>query len=228
MSRTVTTQSATGIAQGKFDNVSFNILIEGRGNTGPEAKNQTREAVEALQTALNQLKSQGITFKDNEDRSTLRLSKEHRYDEETGRNIFSGYLACYTLKVVSEDVEKTSEIQDVLTSISGAEVASPQFGQEPTTRRSLQKIALSSAFEVIRERLAEECEVLGLNVNDFEIESYNVNYTQQRPNAYSNANFVAEDAFEAAGGGAPIEIKSGLADVGVTLNVSWRRKHQHQ
>ncbi len=228
--KTVTTQSASGLAQGKFDSVSFSVVVEGRGNTGPSAKEETASVVHELEASLAHLKEQGINFKNDEDRATLQLSKEHRYDEESGRNIFSGYLATYSLQVRSTDVDRVSEIQDVLTSVEGAEVGSPTFGQEPETRLELQKLALQNAFEVIKKRLTEECEVLELKTDDFEIDTWNANYGQQG-RSYSSSNSVVRAraaCFDESMGGGPIEIKSGLAEVSVSLNVGYRRKHQHQ
>ena len=227
----ITSQNATGIARGQFDSVSFNVTVEGRGNTGPEAKEETRSAVAALTEAIAGLKGDGITFKDDEDKSTFMLNKETRYEDTAGRHVFSGYLAQYQLQIKSNQVDKASEIQDVLTTVEGAEVASPNFSQEPETRRELQKIAVKAAYEVVKERLAEECSILGIKVEELEIDTWDTNYGQSH--SYSASNFAADSNMAMAGyaGGmeaAPIEVKSGLADVQVSLTVGFRRKLNHR
>jgi len=225
MSQLVTSQSATGFARGKFDTVSFNVDIEGRGRSGPDAKAAVKKPLKALLDALSSLGESGVEFKSDEDQSSLNLSKETRWDEQQGRNIFTGYLASYSLHVESSDVDRASEIQDVLTSVDGIEVDSPTFTLEPEQRRELQKAALKLAVVVVKDRFKQECEVLSLDPEDFEINTFNTNYGQRRTNSCSNFAMKYESAMDSnSAGGAPVEIKSGLADVEITLTVSFKRK----
>ena len=97
----------------------------------------------------------------------------------------------------------------------------------PEQRRSLQKAAVKHAFEVITQRLREECEVLSMNPEDMEIQSFNAHYGQ-RHRRTGCENFAAKSVMhESLDSNGPIEIKSGLANVEVTLNVSYSRKHRH-
>lgn len=55
----VTTVSASGVAEGRFDSVSFNVSVRGRGDTGPKAKAATQEVTSRLYTAVQLLKEHG-------------------------------------------------------------------------------------------------------------------------------------------------------------------------
>ena len=218
----VTTQVATGLARGKYDRVAFDVSVEGRGGTGPKAKTKAQETVtKSLNSALALLQKNGVVFDKNDHQSSFSVTQHFEYDNSGRRP--AGYLATFSLHLETSQVERASEIQDVLTSVEGANVSDPSFMLQPENRRTLQKVAVTEAFAVAQERFQEECGVLGLKPMDFEIEDWNVGYGQGRFTP-STSNAMCDVAgAESAGGSEPLEVNSGLASVQVTLTLGFRR-----
>ena len=63
---TVTTQTATGTARGKYDRVSFSLTVEGRGTTGPRAKKEAQNIItNNIHTDLKKLETSNFTIADD-------------------------------------------------------------------------------------------------------------------------------------------------------------------
>jgi len=222
-----TTQTAIGLARGSFDCVSFDLAVEGRGTTGPKAKEEAQRIINgALSAALNSLAERDIRFEQKDGQVNFSVTQEFRYDDKRGRNVPSGYVASFSQHLETKDLDRAPEIMDVLTSAEGVNVNPPQFSLLPENRRKLQRGALEAAFKVVQERFDEECKVLNQDPGDFRISTWNARYNDRgtQPQVFANAAYDAN--METLGGGPPDAplVQSGLASVGVTLSVSYCRK----
>jgi len=218
----VTTQTATGLARGKFDRVAFNLSIEGRGVSGPQAKNKAQEVVNKhVKSAMEKLQKAGIVFQ--KDRNESGFAVEQHYIYDNGEHRPSGYKATFTMHMETAQVDRVSDIQDVLTSVEGATVQNPEFILEPANRRQLQKVAVTEAFRVAKERFEEECAILRQNPIDFEINEWNARYNNDTPSLSNAAVNCSLEVAGAANGDDALEIDSGLSNVQVTLTVGYRR-----
>jgi len=224
--KATTSQKAIGIARGSYDRVRFNLIIESIGHSGPLAKEQARQIINGpLNTALEKLQPQ-VVFETPDSHSSFSVLQQHRWDEDLGKQIPSGYCAMYTLHFETKQVDKASFVMDVLTSVeslsktSSISVRNPEFVMDPENRRKLQKSALKAAWEVVMERFKEECDILGQNLNELQVLSWHANYTDRKAEnrSYMNA-CVAEDLPEMSDD----LIQSGLASVEVSLEVEFSR-----
>lgn len=223
MSESTTEQRATGLARAPHDRVAFNVSLEARGDTGPKAKDRAKEIIrEHLNPALQELERRGVKFDKDDQNASYSVQPSQRWDGN--RQIPDGYVATFSLHLETSEVDRASEIQDVLTSVEGVEVSNPSFSVTPEKRRELQKLAVKEAYRVVRERFETECEVLGMKPEDFEINSWTPTYSDRPRHQFQN--FIAAASMEAAGGGGPDEmaVESSLASVEVTLSVGFRRK----
>jgi len=158
--------TGTGLAYGKFQAANYSLTIVGKGKTGPKAKLATRAVQEKLYKALNNLQENGVTLVNGKTRSSLSVEKD--YDRGNFR-IFSGYKATFTMTFRSRDLERIAEIHDALTSIEGAEVASPSFLMNPEHKEGLRRQAFEGAVKQAKQRFGEQCAVLGFDSEQFEI-----------------------------------------------------------
>lgn len=225
---TVTTQTATGTARGKYDRVSFSLTVEGRGTTGPRAKEEAQDIItNNIHTALEKLE----TFTIADGRTSFSINPTYVDSGiifNKGKKI-AGYRARYTLYLETSQVDKASKIQDVLTSIEGVSVDSPEFILEPPSRRKLQDLAVKAAIKVVKDRFRNECETLDLDLEDFEIEDWTAEYYDVRP--HNNVVCVTNGRpdIRDVRTGQPITysdelVQSGRAAVQAKVRVGFRRK----
>lgn len=223
---TMIIQQATGAARGPYDKVSFNVRVEGRGDTGPLAKSDAQRSVAKLRKLIERLKTK-VTFEDMDNTAHFEVQQQHSYDSETRRNVPDGYIATFTMNLVTKQVEHASEILDALTSEDGLTVDSPDFSVCSEKRLSLQEAALQQAWDMVNQRLATECRIIGVPRNELEVCSWNTRYNDGgREPVYLAAASMSHDVEGAGGGGAGPLVESGAATVNVTLNVTFRRKIQ--
>lgn len=227
MSESATTQNATGSARGQYDKVTFQVRVEGRGNTGPQAKSRAQESVSNLRNTIAELAESGVKFEPDDNVASFDVQQEQRYDQSAGRNIPAGYLATFTMFLVTKQVDKAADVMDALTSDDGLNVSSPSFSVCSEKKRELQKTALTNAWQMAKQRFEEECSVLRLNASDFEVSTWSARYSddegQRRPQMYAMAA-RAEMVNDDDGNGAGPLVQSGAATVSVTLSVGFRRK----
>lgn len=227
---TVTTQNATGTARGKYDRVSFSLTVEGRGTTGPRAKkeaqniitNNIHTALEKLETPVFDIASSKTSFSINPTYVDAGIFKNK------GKKI-GGYKTVFTLHLETSQVDKASQIQDVLTSIEGVRVDSPKFILEPPSRRKLQDLAVKAAIKVVKDRFRNECEILDLDLEDFEIEDWTADYfdvsAQSNVVSVTNGRPDTRDITSGARVWFSSElVQSGQAAVQARVRVGFRRK----
>jgi len=227
---TVTTQNATGTARGKYDRVSFSLTVEGRGTTGPQAKkeaqsiitNNVHTALEKLETPTFDIASSKTSF------SVHPTYVDAGIFKNKGKKL-AGYKTVYTLYLETSQVDMASKIQDVLTSIEGVRVDSPNFILEPPSRRKLQDLAVKAAFKVVKDRFKNECEILDLGLDDFEIETWTADYfdvsAQSNVVSVTNGRPDTRDITSGARVWFSSElVQSGQAAVQARVKVSFRRR----
>lgn len=222
-----TVQSATGLARAPYDRVSFNVSLEGRANTGPEAKEKARKTIqENLNPVLQELERRGVNFDKDDKNASYSVVPQTEWDGNRQRP--NGYLASFSLHLETDQVDRASEIQDLLTSVKNVTVSAPSFSLKSEKRRELQKVAIKQAFEVARDRFESECHILGMKPDDFEISSWTPQYSDQRRMVTHNAvRSFAAAAEMADDNDGSMTVESGLASVEVTLSIAFRRKfHQ--
>lgn len=161
----------TGIAYGKFSAANYSLTIQGKGKTGPKAKAATRMIQDKLFRELETLQGNGITLVPGKTRSTLSVDKDYEHSSALGR-FFSGYTATFSITFRSRDLDRIAEIHDVLTSIEGAEVTSPQFIMDPEHKEELRRTAFEKAVKQAKQRFKEQCAVIGDDSSRYEITSW--------------------------------------------------------
>lgn len=214
----------TGVAEADYDVVRFSVTIEGKGKTGPAAKEDARKGIDATTATIKALEADGINVDRDRLRATLSVDVHQKYDRQSGENKRDGYLAKYHVTFSSTSVDRASDIQDRLTSIPDAQVAAPDF--KILDLAGLERDALEDAKKKVDRRFADQCAVLGIRETDCSLASYDARYDNSesagaRP---MRAAMALESVAHDGGGPPPIEIKAGKARVKVTLTVSYQRK----
>jgi hypothetical protein len=231
-----TTVAAAGLAETQYTIANFALSLSAKGTSVPTAKSRLKVQIEALNTALAKMKADlNLEFVKNSVRTHSNVQENWVYNRSKGENELQGHIVNYSLSFQIDDLEKVNEVFDVLTSLDEVRVNNPTFGLKPAQRERLSKKALKNAFAKAHDRFVTECEVLGLNHNDFEICSWEATYHDsqrgenvgRRVSARAYSNSLEGGAIAAAASAAPsdeIDLVSGLAEVNVNLEVGYARK----
>jgi uncharacterized protein YggE len=234
MNMQATTVAARGLAEAPYTIANFSLSLTAKGKTVPAAKEVLKKQIETLNVAVADMKTKlDIEFVKNSVRTSSSVREDWEY--RGNKNHMVGYDVTYNFSFQIDDLDRVNEVFDVLTSLEEVRVANPHFGLKPAQRERLSKKALKNAFAKAYERFETECEVLGLNVADFEIASWEATYHDSQrgervaraasARAYSNSlESHAMVASAAGGGGGEIDLVSGLAEVNVNLEVGYARK----
>jgi uncharacterized protein YggE len=222
----LTNVSAVGVAEADYDVVRFCVTIEGKGKTGPAAKEDARKGIDATTAAIKALEDDGINVDRDRLKASLSVNAHQKYDRASGEHKKDGYLATYTVTFSSTSVDKASDIQDRLTSIADAQVAAPDF--KILDLAGLQRKALIDAKAKVDQRFDDQCAVLGIRETDCSLASYDVRYDDSESAGARPMRALAlmSASHESVGGGGPppVEIKAGKARVKATLTVSYQRR----
>lgn len=175
--------SGTGLAFGKFRAANYSLTIQGKGKTGPKAKAATRTVQEKLYRAMENLQENGVVIVPGKTRSTLDVAKDYARNTTLG-SFFAGYTATFSLTFRSRDLDRIAEIHDALTSIEGAEVASPKFLMDPDHKEELRRTAFENAVKQAKKRFEEQCIVIGNDPEQYEITGWD-----SRSGRDTNSNF---------------------------------------
>lgn len=235
-----TTVAAQGLAEAPYTIANFGISLSSKGKNVPDAKRRLKNQIEDLNLALlNMQKDLSLEFVKNSVHTSSQVQEDWEYVKNNRE--MQGYLLTYTLSFQIDDLEKVNKVFDVLTSLSEARVANPTFGLKPAQREKLSKKALKNAFAKAYERFETECGVLGLDVSEFEIASWEVGYhDSRRGNRVAGAMAARAAAGNAAyegptgpegpvgaigpSGMDAIDLVSGLAQVVVNIEVGYAKK----
>ena len=171
----VTTVIGTARVVGEFDRVTFNVNIEGAGETSVEAKKKVKIPLEALNTFLKRAETDGVEFAKDKMTSPFNISRQTVWDDNTNREVFSHYSAVYSLSFTIMGTDHATEMLDNLTEINGLAVGSPVFSMGSDQRSKLYAEALEQAKDNALATFKYECELLGKNPENFEITSWGFN-----------------------------------------------------
>lgn len=219
--QSLTSVSALGVALADYDTAIFSLSVEGRGKSGPKAKDAARPAINALNAALKALEKEGVAIDRDALTTELSVNPETEYDRQNNRQKRVGYLATYALSFKTETVDRASEIFDRLSSIEGVQADSPDFRVKDAA--ALQKAAFADAKAKIDRRFADECEALGITASDCALASYQTRYDESESAGARPMRAMAMAA-SAAPDSAPVEIKAGKACIKVTVTATYDRK----
>ncbi len=228
-----TTTAARGLAEAPYTIANFSLSLNAKGTTVPTAKERLKKQIEALNTSLEDMKKDlNLKFIKNSLRTSSSVQEDYEY--KANKHELVGYVVTYNLAFQIDDLDRVNEVYDVLTSLDKVRVANPTFGLKPSQREKLSRKALKNAFEKVTERFKSECEILGLNPNDFEIVAWEPTYhDSQRGNNVagamrarhtSNAVAASYALAPSADDGGEIDLVAGLAEVVVNLEVGYARK----
>lgn len=233
-----TTISAQGEAKCDFNLAGFSVSLESIKDTVPLAKADLKKKVEEFKTALDGLKTKlGFEVVKNSVRSSSSVQAHYEYIKNT--NVLKGQRATYSYSFQIDDLELVSKVYDALTSLKEVRTGSPSYSIKDSTRERLNKKALKHAFEKVTDRLETECNVLGLSPSDFEVYSWETNYSDSRrsdrvaaaaPRRAMALAVQSYDSVESAMGGGgydeddSLELVAGQATVYVNLEVGYARK----
>ena len=240
-----TTVAAQGSAETDFNLAGFSVHLNADGSSAPLAKTKLKGRVDALTQALDAMKTKlDLDFVKNSVTTSTNVQEYWEYNRKKNENEFLGYRASYAMSFQIADLDKVSEVYDVLSSLEEVTTSSPGFYLKTNTRDRVNKKALKDAFRKVQERFETECSVLGLNAADFEIASWEATYSdsqrsdrvaaQTRRAGATRAMNYSSDSIEiasaapamamAADASEPLEIVVGKAKVTANLEVGYARK----
>jgi uncharacterized protein YggE len=196
-----TTVAAKGQAEAPHNLAHFHLVLKDEGATVPSAKARLKKQVETLNIALSDMKVEiGLKFVKNSFRTNSNVQQKWEYNQKTRENDFRGFEASYTVSFTIDDLDKVSEIYDALTNLDKVQVSHPWFSLKTLDR--LNKKALKRAFDNVQLRFEEECTVMGLTASDFEVGTWEVNYSDSQRSESVGANARRS----AMGGGRPAAV----------------------
>lgn len=210
-----TSVSGNGQAVADFDTARFEVVATGTGKTGPAAKTELLDTIKKLRDIYDGLEREGAAAK-----LKTHISVGPNWDYTTrGNKTLVGYVARYAMSFHLNNLDMVSDVHDRLTNVEGTEAHSPTF--DVTNKSELSTEALRNAFEQVQKRFENECEVLGKRSSDFEIDSWNVYYNEDRGPVRAHSAML-----ESTPGASPaaIEINAGKAEIGCQLTVNYTRK----
>jgi uncharacterized protein YggE len=176
-----TTVAAQGTAETDYNLAHFSVALSAEGKTAPEAKTNLKKQVDDLIRAVDAMKTKlTLEFVKNTVNTSTSVRENYEFNRKTNENEFKGYQAHYSYTFQIDDLDKVSEVYDVLSSLPEATTSSPSFLLTTKTRDRVNKKALKDAFQKVQDRFETECEVLGLNAGEFEIASWEATYSDSR------------------------------------------------
>jgi len=196
-----TTVAAQGTAETKFNQVTFSVHLSEEAATVPLAKKKLTAAIDGLNESLDSVKKElSLEFVKNSIRTSSNTQEHWEYVGKNNNREFQGHIINYSMVFSIDDLDMVSKVYDALTSIPKIKVMPPAFSLKNHDR--LNKRALKAAQKKVVERFAMECEILGLNPDEFEIASWEATYSDsQRSDRVAKGTRLA--AMSARGGGAP-------------------------
>lgn len=238
-----TTVAAQGTAETDYDLAHFSVALTAENKTAPSAKADLKKQVDALIAALDAMKAKlSLEFVKNSVNTHTSVQEKWVYNPKKSENEFAGFTAHYRYNFQISELNLVSEVYDVLSSLEEATTASPSFSIKQSTRDKVNKKALKAAFKKVQDRIETECGVLGLNVADFEIASWEATYSDsQRSDRVAAATrksagarvmsamtYSADVDLESVGssrgeGSEPLEIVVGKAQVTANLEVGYAK-----
>lgn len=204
--------SGKGVATATFRSVGYSVKVRKIGATGPAAKNEAKPVIDALLTVVSGFATEaGIDL--------TRLKTDFAVDQNlvynrSGNHQQDGYVATYSLSFTGTVVEAATKLHDALTSVEGAEVASPNFVVDNSA--DVEDRAFAHAVAVVKARFNAQCMALGLDPRAFHVHSWHTR--EERP---SGKMMAVAAMVGSAGTAEPVDIEPGQAESVVLLTVTY-------
>ena len=211
----MTSVKTEGYVLAEWDYATVCMSVIGRGETGPEAKQNTQEPSNAIFDVLQRF---GIGRSAR--KSSFSVKEATKYNNDTQKHDHAGYQATYRLTIYIQDLEKLAELHDALTGLEGVVVESPDYKLSPDNRTELQEKALTRAYEKAMRRWKHECSVMGLDPKRYQVGNYSTTYDSNYNR--SSANTVVTTADEA------LKFNAGAALVQVSLSMNFWLKDEYK
>jgi len=214
----VATVSSSGSVAADYNLATFHIGLDHLDDTVPEAKLRLKEKVDQLMLALDNIKSKHqVEIIKNSLKTSINVQPHYEYGKN-GKNKLIGFMASYEMSFKVSDMDKVSFIYDELTSLPEVTVQNPQYQVKNADK--LKKKALQRARKNVEERFAEECEILGLKRENYEIISWRVNYNDHNREYGARVMALTAGASKSVAAD-PIDLFSGQASIMVDLSVNY-------
>lgn len=222
---------AHGNAAADHDRVLFTVVATVTKLKLPDVKAEALDANNRFKQTLKDIQALPNV---EVDLDTLVMStqivKNQVYDRKKNEYVEKGYKAVFTAAFESKSPTEASAVYDLVTDLDGFEVQAPVFKLKH--QEGLKRQALEDAHKRLMERFEVECRVMGVDRNNYEVSTWNVNYGNGghghlRAMSAKVSNYSAQAAVGSAGiddDGEEIQIQAGKAIVTVYLNVSFARK----
>lgn len=196
--------SARGHHVAPYDRVVFSVAVRERGATTAKARHAAAAGIERLATLSKAWERAG--------RATRQLAVTRVSPLWIPNKGHDGYEAVHDCVLRSAEVQHVNAMQDELTQIPKIVVQAPRFEfQDPEPFR---RLAMKNAWARVRERLAFECELLGVPETSLAIAGWHADYDDRQRSVQKVAASHATEE----------EVAPGMAQISVSLTVRYAWK----
>lgn len=223
----VTTVASSGSATTDYDIAFFSLTTHVDAESQPLAKLALKDRVVELEPKIQAILE---TYKVSVIKGTISSMNDvkPRHEWRGDRNELIGHRGSYSYEFKTDSMEVVSKIYDELSSLHNVTMPTPNFSLKNPD--ALNKTALKDAWKKVCDRFSDQCDVFGLEPNDYDIAHWQVDYSDtpaakkaaaaQPFRAAANAIGQAEDALEERA----IELIIPSTRVSVSLSVSFKKK----
>lgn len=150
-----------GSIETKFISVSFRASVTTTAKTGPDAKADAKQRIEAIKNVIG-------SFSDRAGIETDRLRTSFAVDVWKDNNYnFKGYKAVYTIAFNARNVSEATALHDALTSISGVESPTPVFNVDDSPETEAK--VFEDAADKAKAKFKRQCDALGFDEEQFKV-----------------------------------------------------------
>lgn len=226
MSEVVTSIVAGGFVVAEYDTAHFSLSFNEYAPKAKAAKAKLKKGVERVNAALADLKERGLVMVTGTYLTGPTVTPNDVYDRVKQVNVRDGQRATYNVSFQTQNMELVNEIYDELSDLDLNEINVPSPTYSVKAIAALKQQALEDAWRVAQVLFANQCSVLGLDVNNFNVATWQVNYSGQEYGGKFRNSTVALNANFGGGGDDDdaIAINAGKAKVQVNLTVNYTRK----
>lgn len=222
----VTTVVSSGSATTDYDVAFFSLITHVNEATQPLAKLALKDRVAELEPKILAIME---TYKVSIIKGTVSSASDVKpqYEWRGDRNELIGYRGSYIFEFKTDSMDVVSKIYDEFSSLHTVTMPIPNFSLKNPD--ALNKIAFKDAWRKICDRFSDQCDVFGLDPNNYDIAHWQVDYSDtpavkkavtQPFRAVGNAFGQAEDTLEEK----VIELIIPTTRVSVSLSVSFKKK----
>lgn len=222
----ITTVASSGSATTDYDIAFFNLITHVDEATQPLAKAALKDRVAELEPKiLAILEAYKVSIIKGTVASMADVKPRHEW--RVDRNELIGYRGTYTYDFKTDSMDVISKIYDELGSLHNVTLGVPNFSLKNPD--ALNKAALKDGWNKVCDRFADQCDIFGLDPNDYDIAHWQVDYSDA-PAVKKAA--TATNTFRAVANAIPqdevedqtIELIIPSTKVTIGLSVSFKKK----